>query len=45
MKALRQWLPEGALYVLAVVLCWQELSPTCKSEVVYGPNILQDGID
>eukprot|EP01036_Dinobryon_divergens_P024145 gene24145-32562_t len=45
MKALRQWLPESALYVLAVVLCWQELSPTCKSEVVYGPNILQDDID
>lgn len=45
MKALRQWLPESALYVLAVFLCWQELSPTCKSEVVYGPNILQDDID
>jgi hypothetical protein len=42
MKILREWLPESLLHALAVLLCWRALTPTCKSEVVYGPNVLED---
>ena len=42
MKILREWLPESLLHALAVLLCWRALTPTCKSEFVYGPNVLED---
>ena len=42
---LRKWVPTGVLKFFSWFACWQQISPVCQSEFVYGKNVLDDGTE